>query len=925
MKSSEGMGFSLDLRKISSKRQSSSKTTKDSGQPKKPDKLKSKTSVGPPCSDAYHNKSRQDAIEEIQKRERVKGSSIQRDELIKYMSSLPGFLQHSDRGENIQEKAFNVGVLDWSRLEKWKNKQTHMPTLATNVTSFTSSEESSSRTRHKKPGEKKGVHSSSIKASYKEGLPESSKVSSQDVKLYQYFEAETNIIGDEKRMRSWEFESFGKNQLDTSLQKEKRNHYDKITSQGGNFASRSRYHGVSLDPVEHASADVEAKKSKEGLQQHSLKKKERNHNSSSDKGLASLTSKDKGVSYDSQKKMSSGRSKAKKKMDQWQESDIDVGQTQSHRKPSNIVLLRPRKVPQSSSQDYFHLSQLRTSSDEIFSESSQSSLSFSSLPEEVYTEDVCSEIPHSSVLPSVSDFASSSSSETIQHSTNTDLDIHHSSVVSKKPACSNKMSGLQSEDTSIEKDVLDSKLKQCAFSNLRESQDQETAELTDQMGGNPSSHRRLSFSLNRIGRSFSFREGSTLPRLSSMYVSAKSGPVTSESSFSLDNSTKEKVNGHNRTRSGPLQRLLDPILNRKASNIHHSAESSPTTKGSLNSINLHAEKSKGSPIQALLQLTIKNGIPLFNFVLNSEKKVLAATMKSLASLEKDDIGCYFTFYLVNEIKKKSGGWLSHGSKEKSCGYVYNIVGQMKFSSSKITEPMNQNSKRQCVVKEYVLLGVEIDQTDQGPPKFIKSKELAAAVIEIPCENLSHEGPDSNDLLKKDCLKCLLADKICFCNSGENDISFTTKVILPGGVHSSPDKGEPSPLIRRWKSGGLCDCGGWDVGCKLQVLSNQKLSSNIQRSRLQLFVQEGAEQNTPVFSLAPLKDGFHSVEFSSTITHLQAFFISVVLLSGQKLPNFLEMSNMNINKGPSSMNKNELQEKAPINYNQIPPLSPVGRV
>jgi hypothetical protein len=67
-------------------------------------------------------------------------------------------------------------------------------------------------------------------------------------------------------------------------------------------------------------------------------------------------------------------------------------------------------------------------------------------------------------------------------------------------------------------------------------------------------------------------------------------------------------------------------------------------------------------------------------------------------------------------------------------------------------------------------------------------------------------------------------------------------------------------------------------------------------------------------LEPLKDGFYSVEFSSRITHLQAFFISVALLSSKKLPNNLEMS-----KELNSKNK------ATTNYNSVPPLSPVDRV
>ncbi|KHN14590.1 hypothetical protein glysoja_037567, partial [Glycine soja] len=943
------MGFGLSLRKKSSKQQSRSKTDKESSDLPQPNpcskdslKLKSKSNVGQASSDSCH-KAKHDVKGKVQHLDSAKGSSTQPDELVKYMSNLPSFLKRSDGGESIQGKALNVGVLDWSHLEKWKNKQTHTKAEASNFTSSNSSKEISSRAattsssatsggHNKKLDGRKVSSSSRSKGPYKEGLPRRSKMSSQNVKHYQHSETETKTLGDELGMSPSEF---GKTQSDTSLRRVKVNDYDEITSVVESSASKSRHNVVSLVPNENSSGrDVEEKKRMEGLQQHSLKKKERSLKSSSDKRFPSLESKTKGVSFDSQKKMISSSSEAKKKMDQWQESDIDAGYEQNHRMPNNIVLLRPPRVLQLKSEDYFQHSQSRTSSEEDFLESSWSSLSYMSIPEEVYTEDVHSKIPHSSVLPSVTELASS---ETLQHSINTDLDMDRSSVLSKKPACSNSISSLQSENTCIEKDVLDIKPKnQCAFSNVLESLDHETAELTPQ---NPSSNCRLSLSLSlsRIGRSFSFKEGS-ISKLSSTYVGAKSGPVTPESYAYLNNHSEDMVKGHNRTMSSPFLRLLDPILKRKASNIQFSDEQSVTSKGSMDSIslrtiNLSDEKSKESPTQALLQLTIRNGVPLFKFVLNSERKVLAATMKSLALPEKDDVDCYFTFYLVNEIKKKSGKWMNHRSKEKNCGYVYNIVGQMKVSSSKTTESSNENSKRESVVKEYVLMGVEVDQLDQEPPEFFMSKELAAVVIEIPCENVNHEGLSySHNLLRKRCLKCL-ADEKCFCSSQENEIYGNITVILPGGVHSSPNTGQPSPLIHRWKLGGTCDCGGWDVGCKLLVLSNQNLSSNIPRSsksyleRFHLFVQEGADQNTPLFTLVPLKDGFYSVEFSSEINHLQAFFMSVAVLSSHNLPSSLEINNMQeaINKEFSPKSNNELQGKAPLYYNPIPPYSPADRV
>lgn len=49
------------------------------------------------------------------------------DELVKHMSNLPGYLQQIERGENVQEKALNFGVLDWKHLERWKYDEKLIP------------------------------------------------------------------------------------------------------------------------------------------------------------------------------------------------------------------------------------------------------------------------------------------------------------------------------------------------------------------------------------------------------------------------------------------------------------------------------------------------------------------------------------------------------------------------------------------------------------------------------------------------------------------------------------------------------------------------------------------------------------------------------------------------------------------------------
>ena len=58
------------------------------------------------------------------------------------------------------------------------------------------------------------------------------------------------------------------------------------------------------------------------------------------------------------------------------------------------------------------------------------------------------------------------------------------------------------------------------------------------------------------------------------------------------------------------------------------------------------------------------------------------------------------------------------------------------------------------------------------------------------------------------------------NSGASWTSID--VLIPAGFHGGPitDDAGPSALTERWRSGGHCDCGGWDVGCPLTILSDK---------------------------------------------------------------------------------------------------------
>ncbi|KAF9611944.1 hypothetical protein IFM89_037164 [Coptis chinensis] len=138
-------------------------------------------------------------------------------------------------------------------------------------------------------------------------------------------------------------------------------------------------------------------------------------------------------------------------------------------------------------------------------------------------------------------------------------------------------------------------------------------------------------------------------------------------------------------------------------------------------------------VQALLQVTVKNGLPWFTFAVDNNSDILAATMRKTNSSEKYDCSWIYTFYSFRKGKKKSGGWMSHGSKAKSLDYVPNIVGQMKVNGSQCTKSARSDSENQLMVREFVLFEVEPRKADQETSSFLTNVELAAIVIKVPKE------------------------------------------------------------------------------------------------------------------------------------------------------------------------------------------------
>ncbi|XP_008796376.2 uncharacterized protein LOC103711850 [Phoenix dactylifera] len=118
------------------------------------------------------------------------------------------------------------------------------------------------------------------------------------------------------------------------------------------------------------------------------------------------------------------------------------------------------------------------------------------------------------------------------------------------------------------------------------------------------------------------------------------------------------------------------------------------------------------------------------------------------------------------------------------------------------------------------------------------------------------------------------------------------VLVPAGFHGGPITriGGPSSLIERWRSGGLCDCGGWDIGCPLTVLNNNNNNSihlnslPLEEQRedcksVNLFI-EGTRHRKPVLKMVDMNDGRYFVYFQSSLLALQSFSIALSIIHSQ---------------------------------------------
>lgn len=736
---------------------------------------------------------------------------IENEELVKYMSRLPSYLE---KGENLQDKAFSVGVLDWRFLEKWRHEHVNVPCRSSvcspssrntfSVSSMEGSSSNSSRARSCSPARRR-IHRPTSQSHYASPPNDTHP----DVK--------SGSCGHLKNLKPGEAKFLHENQQISLLELSKDQHHGRT--------SRVR-----------RSLDVETQKRTSGSEGN-MKIQDRECAPKGENELVESCHRVDDFDF---------IEKHKSDAHQVPEPGQETNSFTTYFPPYSVV--RNLETVKPSRQSF--------------------SCGFISA---FYHGQFSPDIPNSCPLPHVAGESKMGQESSV------DAKVTSSSSQTCQPSA---YSGKKVPCPSIANYKLEKK-STAMIKNPTAPNSSETTKVR-----NPSPTRRISMAIGRIGQISGIKDMMTVSQGIKHPAEQSGSDKAAQTSSSLETG-RYKSDTTGRARTSPLRRLLDPLLKPKTGNCDNVAGSSTKrgespTKRSLKvkldlkgcrSIDIDDPHSKSthvpSTLQALFQVAVKNGLPLFTFAVDNEVNVLAATMKKFSSNLKENSCWIYTFFTIHETKKKSGSWLNQAGKSTGAGIMPNVIGKMNVSDVSFSELSRQNLDSQFRTREFVLFATDA--------RHQPNDELAAIVVKLP--NRSTTCPDGSNNQYHGCNDISASGKT---NSFE-DLSMTA--ILPGGAHSLPSKGEPSSLIERWKSGGSCDCGGWDLGCQIKLLVNHRtisscLKPELNAERFELVSQGGEQDSTPVFSLSRFKDGIFSVEFSTSLKLLQAFSICIAVLNGR---------------------------------------------
>ncbi|XP_062200983.1 uncharacterized protein LOC133903585 [Phragmites australis] len=465
------------------------------------------------------------------------------------------------------------------------------------------------------------------------------------------------------------------------------------------------------------------------------------------------------------------------------------------------------------------------------------------------------------------------------------------------------------------------------------------------------------------------------------------------------------VDGNKKVRSSPFKKIIDPIMksrsqrnpslmemeDAKSSSTPFGGKSRVSRKSLLSDISRTEQSlaadcqtcaeaqhltvtSSPTHLHAVIKLNPSNGAFGFEFCTKGpEESIYANTWKA-----GNELNWIYTFHSIG--KRASSVGRSSNSKDRR-GCLPPIVGQMHVSSYLYSNVGEDGTLNNSAISEFVLYDIAHARRSSAVERIQCTDAIQPSFCNVINKSVSGDTRERNNLMRQQntvrnnsdvSTSCLwsredlhphlevaaIVIQVPFHKTKSKELKAgsspgTIKAVTAGGAHGLPrdDEASPSPLLDRLKSGGACDCGGWDMSCPIVVLDNAYDSywvnsvMNESKHPMELFAQ-GNKEVLPALLMKADGNGHFKVDFHARLSALQAFSICISLLHCseassdigiEKFKNKLYSSSLKmllkeeVRQIIDSVTTKEKKkpkrrkEKTPPSIVVDPPFSPMGRV
>ncbi|CAA0817458.1 Unknown protein [Striga hermonthica] len=346
----------------------------------------------------------------------------------------------------------------------------------------------------------------------------------------------------------------------------------------------------------------------------------------------------------------------------------------------------------------------------------------------------------------------------------------------------------------------------------------------------------------------------------------------------------------------------------------------PDHKRAMSISSMNTSYSEKSSFQGMLHCKWKDGIPSFVFSVDGKAEVYSSSL-SKAEPSKGDKDFEYIYTFSSGMKGKKELELPHilctmkvwtsrmlcpnsSSEVKETRFVLSLSGEDHCMDD--LHISNHNRKRnQRFVSKVAKVFRSSHSCTQRPSSAIfeemrsendcvqQNLELAAIIVKDRYKKNSSKkdsiggwGLKFLEKSGKDVSLKTLSSSERMGNYEEEWSRRSLDVLIPVGFHGGGRMGGdgPSSLVERWASGGVCDCGGWDLGCPLTVLNvgptgsnSSYLVDNLGDCKSVDLFKQGSKQDVPIFKMSNIHEGLYCIHFQSTLSALQSFAIAAAII------------------------------------------------